>query len=95
LCDVVQSAHHHPIHNYTLARFEDIQNMKVEDLKPSHIVAIVVILLGGASNLLNFGNFFLLKKKRICNRIFLFKEGHFSKNGGENWPQKNSKWKEG
>jgi hypothetical protein len=48
LCDVVQSAHHHPIHNYTLARFEDIQNMKVEDLKPSHIVAIVVIFFGGS-----------------------------------------------
>ncbi len=45
-CDVVQSAHHYPIRNYTLARFEDIQNMKVENLKPSHIVAIVVIFLG-------------------------------------------------
>jgi hypothetical protein len=30
-CDVVQSAHH-TIHKYTLAKFEYIQNMKVENL---------------------------------------------------------------
>ncbi len=63
-CDVVQSAHH-PIHKYTLAKFEDIQNMKVENLKPSHIVAIIVVIFLGASNLLNFGNFLLLKKEDL------------------------------
>jgi len=45
--------------------------MKVENLKPSHIVANVVIFWGAFDLFLAIFSF---KKKRICNRIFLFKD---------------------
>jgi hypothetical protein len=63
---------HHTLVLLYLAKFDDIQNMKIENLKhPFILKAIVVIFLYYKKFLMNF---FSSKNREFCDNIFIFQK---------------------